>query len=107
MLEKKKKEDLLAETLSRQPGSPESRAAARMLTGPEGPPIIVTEYVSPGPRDEQGRMIGPPTCNSKTAEVNGKVLIRGGTETDANFRRRCIAAVPARKWSFITLRGDA
>ena len=108
MLEKKQKEDVLAETLSREPGSPESRAAARMLAGSERPPILITEYVSAkGPLDENGAPTGPPTCESRTAEVNGKILTRAENESDAEFRERCIAQVPALRWGFITMKGDA
>jgi hypothetical protein len=108
MVEKKTKDDVLAETLSRELGSPESRAAARMLACSARPPIIITEYVSAvGPPDEDGCPTGPVTCDSRTAEVNGKILVRGETESDADFRERCIAEVPAMKWGFVTMRGDA
>lgn len=108
MVENKLKEDILAETLSRELGSPESRAAARMLAGSERPPILIVEYVSArGPRDEDGCPTGPVTCDSRTAEVNGKILTRAENESDAEFRERCISEVPARKWGHITMRGDA
>ncbi len=91
-----------------EPGSIESRAAARaVLDAPGRPPIIISEYTEPGPRDEQGRMNGSPVvCESRTADVNGVILTRAENETMEQFTERCCASVPAMRTGIITMRGD-
>jgi len=109
MIERTQNADMLPVTLSNSPiGSAESRAAARALIGPEGPAIVITELISArGPRDEDGRPTGPPTCYSDTAEVDGKLFVREENESQEDFRARCIAAAPATRWGFIQMNGDA
>jgi hypothetical protein len=110
MVEKKSDEDRLRETVSRDVGSFESRAAEKMLESKM--PVLIAEYWTPGPRDEQGRQITPPTCNSPTAKVrtpdgSEKILTRNDGETDAEFRERAIQDTPAFGFGFVTMCGDA
>jgi hypothetical protein len=112
--EKKSKQDALAGTLSRQPGSPESRAAARrILQDPERAPTIVSRYVRVGARDEDDCPIGPPVvCDSATASVtpcNGAttILVRESGESLEDFEKRCCDSLPVRKGGVITMHGDA
>ena len=114
MDEKKEKQDGLAGTLSREPGSPESRAAARrILQDPERPPTIVSQYVRVGARDETGCPIGTPVlCDSRTAEVtmcNGepRVFVRNEGESLEDFGRRCCDSLPVKTGGVITMNGDA
>jgi hypothetical protein len=60
------------------------------------PPILVSQLIrGSGPRDEEGRRIGPPVvCDSRTAEVtvfNGgtKTFVRELDETPDAFEKRC------------------
>jgi hypothetical protein len=107
--EKKSDDDLLRETVSRDVGSLESRAAAKMLI--RQIPVVITEHMKKtSPHD--GPPTGPPTCNSRTAKVRTadgtyKILTRNDGETDAQFRERCIAETPAMQWGFVTMHGDA
>jgi hypothetical protein len=107
--EKKSDDDLLRETVSRDVGSLESRAAAKMLI--RQIPVVITEHMKKtSPHD--GPPTGPPTCNPRTAKVRTadgtyKILTRNDGETDAQFRERCIAETPAMQWGFVTMHGDA
>jgi hypothetical protein len=108
MVEKKSDEDLLRETVSRDIGSLESRAAAKMLTSQT--PVFITEYVT-GTRREDGGLRDP-RCISKTAKVrtadgSEKIMTRNDGETDAEFRERVILETPATQWGFVTMNGDA
>jgi hypothetical protein len=108
MSEKKRDEDLLRETVSKDIGSLESRAAAKMLLSQK--PVVITEYVT-GTRNEFGGL-SDPRCVSKTAKVRTadgteKIMTRNDGETDAQFRQRCIAETPAMQWGFVTMMGDA
>jgi hypothetical protein len=114
MDEKKSKQDALAGTLSRQPGSPESRAAARMILGdPERAPTVISRYVRVGARDEDGCPIGPPVlCDSATAAVspcNGEttIFVRESGESLEDFEKRCCDSLPVRTGGVVTMRGDA
>jgi hypothetical protein len=101
LLEKKRPEDVLAETLLMTIGSPESRAAARRILGQT--PIVITQYVArEGPRDEEGRPTGP-IREFKSALVEGKTLNREESESLEDFEQRCIRVLPARKWGFLTM----
>jgi hypothetical protein len=109
MIEKAQNSRALPVTLSgSRLGSPESRAAARALSGPDGFPVVIREFVKArGPRDADGRPTGPPTCWSNTAEVDGKLFVRDANESQEDFKDRCIAAAPATRWGFVTMMGDA
>jgi hypothetical protein len=108
MLKKKSDEDLLRETVSRDIGSLESRAAAKMLE--QTMPVFITEYVT-GTRREDGGLRDP-RCISKTAKVRTadgtyKLMTRNDGETDAEFRERAIQETPALGFGFVTMCGDA
>jgi hypothetical protein len=101
MEEKKRNEDFLAETLVRELGSAESRAAARRII--DQTPIVITEYISrDGPRDEEGCPTGP-IKEFKTAQIGDKFLTREEGESAEEFERRAIAETPATKWGFIRM----
>jgi hypothetical protein len=77
MAEKTQNANALPVTLSKSPiGSPESRAAARALSGHERFPVIIRQFVSARARDKDGLPIGPPICRSNTARVYGKIFVR-------------------------------
>lgn len=88
----------LPDTLSGSPlGSPESRAAARLLVNdPSRPPSLLVLFVEPPPRDDKGRPLGPPVrCAVHHADVNGKRLVRGKTESLEHFEARVVGELPA------------
>ncbi len=114
MTEKPDKQDALSGTLSRELGSPESRAAARrILQDPQRPPTIISQYVKAVARDETGCPIGPPmVCDSATAAVapcNGeeKIFVREPGESLDAFERRCCDSLPVRTGGVIRMNGDA
>jgi len=109
MPENKWTPDALAETLSREPGSLESRAVARMiLAGPGRAPSFIVTFVDSGPRNEQGGMFaGPVTLESQIATVNGKTLTRSEGETSEAFERRACLELPALAPGFVVMFADA
>ncbi len=114
MTEKLNKRDVLAGSLSREPGSPESRAAARrIIEDPQRMPVVVSQYVRVGAHDEDRCPVGPPVvCDSATASVtpcNGEtiILVRDGAESLADFEKRCCDSLPVRTGGVVTMNGDA
>ena len=93
MPENKTPLDNLVHTLSRDPGSPESRAAARKLLAER--PVLITEYTEPTFDAEGHHIYGGRVCDSRTALVNGKPLDRLENESLAEFKERAVNAVPA------------
>lgn len=95
-----------------EPGSIESRAAARaVLADPARPPIIVTEYSEPV-LDAEGRHIyGGRVCDSKTAVISSgsmddKILERQEGESLDAFRQRACLEVPALQGGQVRMRWD-
>lgn len=87
-----------------EPGSIESRAAARaVLCDPARPPILVTEYAEPM-FDAAGRHIyGGRECDSRVALINGQPLERLENESLAEFKQRAINAVPAMRTAHVQM----
>ena len=89
------------------PGSTESRAAARAaLNDPGRPPIIISEYTEPVFDAEGRHVFGGKVCDSRTATVNGELLVRGQSESLDDFRDRCCQSAPAMQTGIIEMRGD-
>jgi hypothetical protein len=111
--EKKEKQDALAGTLSRELGSPESRAAARrILQDPQRMPVIISQYVKTVARDENDCPTAIAVCDSQTAAVapcNGEetIFVREEGETLEAFERRCCNSLPVRTGGVIRMKGDA
>lgn len=83
------------------------RAEARaLLEDPGGPPIIITEYTEPVFDAAGEHIYGGRVCDSRTAEVNGKILVRGEGESLEEFKARACLEVPAMQTGAITMRAD-
>jgi hypothetical protein len=90
-----------------EPGSIESRAAARaVLDDPGRPPIIISEYVEPVFDDAGKHIYGGKVCDSRTASVNGTTIGRGEGESLEEFKERCCRLVPAMQTGIVEMRGD-
>lgn len=113
MDENKTRQDALSDTLSREPGSPESRAAARrILEDPHRMPIIVRQYVRTVARDEKDCPTAIEVCDSQTASVaptNGEetIFVREPGESLEQFERRCCDSLPVRTGGHVGMNGDA
>lgn len=79
-------------------GSIESRAAVRLLAeSPGRAPHIILHFEKPGPREDNGEMIGAPiVCDSIRATANGIDYERNPDETAAEFERRVQEDLPIR-----------